>query len=713
MKVYGHFVILSGEGRKSLIVILLEKLKELFWEEAGAQRLYAILLAPVFLAFGIGGYFSLSVEPLWGLGFGALLFSVLGLVVLRSYWRIVCIAVFLVCLGYFTAQLRTIVVHTPILEKAMDFQEFEGTVAEIEVLEKGARLTLKDVVLDGVDRERTPRKIRVKLWDIGDVDLGHRVAGLASLNPPSAPVIPSGFDFQRYMYFRGIGAVGFMYRAPEIVRCVHGVEGGAFIEGVRNDIGARIDGALEPPYSGLARALMIGQRSSIAEEDMEAIRGAGLAHMLAISGLHVGLLSGVVFFALRFGMAMFPAFALRYPIKKYAAIGAMLAASCYMLVAGATIPTQRALISVVVIFIAVLLDRSPISLRVVAFAAFGVLLFFPESLMSASFQMSFAAVTALVAFYDWTRPIWSQWSRQAGILRKVCLYLVGVCVTSVVATLATAPLTLFHFQALPSYGLLANLICVPVLAFVVMPFSILAFLLMPFGLEWIALVPVQYGLDVILRLAHAVSGLDGAVVYISSFSLGALIFAVLGGLSLIVFRGRIRVIFTIVFVGLFLLNFQWKQYDVLVSSKVDLVAFRSHEPYLFVSDGRKEQFVRKQWERVLGYQGRKSVSFKKEDVILGDGYTLLCDDFACRYTFGDYRVSYLRRFDVDTFAQECQWAAVVISQDVYSHKCEAEFTMNRRDGKYHGVHAFQFRDGNIIRERSEDFRGDRPWVSRR
>lgn len=609
-------------------LVMFQKIKDQILVELAAQKLNAILLVPVLVAFGIGFYFSLSFEPVSLLTISVFLSSVFCVFFSRSWPRLLMFGVFCMVLGFGAAQMRTSYVHTPMILKKLDFVDVQGRITFIEELDKGVRLTLSDVIIEDLEGDETPRKIRLKLWKPDGIEVGQTVAGLASLNPPSPPVIPHGFDFQRYMYFRGIGAVGFFYKTPDII---DGSQSGHFVERLRYGIGERIGAALGKEQSGLARALMIGQRSSIEEDDLEAIRAAGLAHMLAISGLHVGLFSGVIFFFIRFLMALFPSFALKHPIKKYAAIVAIMAAFFYMLVAGATIPTQRAMITVAVVFTAILLDRSPISLRVVGFAALCVLLIIPESLLSASFQMSFAAVTGLIAFYDWTRPLWSKWARQAGWIKRLGLYLLGVITTTLIATIATAPLTLFHFQALPVYGVLANVICVPLLAFVVMPLAILSFLLMPLGLEGYALSLMGPALSVFLELAHRVSDIEGAVFHVPSFTSMALVFLILTCLSIVIFKARLRIIASITMGVCALFNFKWIQYDVLVSSKLDLIALQTHEPYLIVSDKRKSKFMHSNWKQSLGLEETESVRFPKEGSLQGENYSLNCDVSACRY----------------------------------------------------------------------------------
>ena len=673
-----------------------------------AQRDNALLFIPVLLAFGIGVYFSLSFEPHWLIAPFIFVLLLSSLAFVPRGGRYLIIGLMLVVMGFCAAQIRTISVHTPMLSKEMKFANIEGRVQEIEPLDKGVRVLLGDVEIEELSADQTPRKTRVKVWDSDGLAVGQRVQALAGLNTPSYPVIPGGFNFRRYMYFHGIGASGFTYKTPEVVEGVGGWRLGQGIEHLRDVIGTRIQENLSPDLAGLALALMVGQKRAIGEDDLESVRASGLAHMLAISGLHIGLFSGVIFFAVRSLMACFPVCALRYPIKKYAAGVAIIGAFFYMLLAGSTIPSERAMITVAVIFSAVMLDRSAISLRVVAFAAFLILLFFPESLLSVSFQMSFAAVTCLVAFYDWLRPVWSSWHRRAGVLRRASLYFLGVSMTTVVATFATAPFTLFHFQNLAVYGILANFICVPILAFVIMPCALLALLLMPFGLDGWAFWVMQPALQIMLDIARDVSALDGSVFRVAQWSFASLVFVVIGTLSIILLRARLRVIAVCACVFLVLLNFQTKQYDVLVSSEFDLVAMRSFEPFLFVSSRRANAFSRENWESSLGFEQDSSKILPREGEIIAADFVLRCGGVACRYERLGQRISYLKDNNAAAFQEECAWADVVLMHEDFGD-CDHARVITKWDVYKHGAHTLTLSRNSISIERTQDFLGARPW----
>ena len=184
---------------------------------------------------------------------------------------------------------------------------------------------------------------------------------------------------------------------------------------------------------------------------------------MAISGLHIGLIGGIVFFAIRLVLAGFERLTLRHPIKKWAAAIALIAALGYVALSGATVPTQRAFLMLSLVMVAIMLDRLPISMRLVAWAAAAVLISAPENLLSVSFQMSFAAVVALVAVYETGVAGAARW-RSKGPPRPV-IYLCGVVITTLVAGLATAPFAIYHFNRMALFGVMANLIAIPLTGF--------------------------------------------------------------------------------------------------------------------------------------------------------------------------------------------------------------------------------------------------------
>lgn len=335
--------------------------------------------------------------------------------------------------------------------------------------------------------------------------LGQSVRWTVTLLPVRGSILPGGFDFRRQAFFRGLSAYGYSLGAPVVV----GQRAGSITETWRQTLRARFLVGLQGDAGGLATALVVGLRGDLSEAAEAQIRAAGLAHILAISGLHVGMVAGALFFLVRLLGGLLPGMSLRLQTHRIAAIVAVLGAVLYFSVSGGSVPTQRATIVVGLAMAAILLSRRPFSLRSVGFAALVVLLLQPSSLVTASFQMSFAAVIGLIVAFRF------QDSRQApnsAPPRRALNYVLGLMASSLIATAATGVFALYHFQQLSLLGIIANIIAVPLTALFIMPLLMLAALLTPLGGEGPVLWVVQFGLDGLLLLARLVSQLEGGVI---------------------------------------------------------------------------------------------------------------------------------------------------------------------------------------------------------
>ncbi|MBK9585048.1 MAG: ComEC/Rec2 family competence protein [Alphaproteobacteria bacterium] len=455
---------LAGTARRIRLWIL---------EQIALQKDRAALWLPVLLGLGIGIYFALPEEPPLVLG----LFTwVLMAAVLAAIWpyrfgkkgRKLYFGIIIMLLpltGFAAAQIRTHKAFTPMIERKIGPVTLTGTIRSVEKLpgKKGSRVVLDGLRIEDIEPSKTPRLVRLQLRQDSDIRVGQKISALAELTPPSAPVYPGGYDFRRSFYFQGIGAVGFIYRAPEIL--AQPTQGLWNIEGLRQSIAGVLWRELPAEQAAIVSALTIGQQKGIPEKDEEDLRDAGLAHLLAISGMNISFVAGLIFFLTRLLLAASPVLALKFPIKKIAATLSFAGAVFYMMLSGAEVPVQRAVLMTGIVILAIIMDRTPISLRLVSFSAFVILLVSPESLISASFQMSFGAVIALVAFYEGTEQFWIRSYRDAGPLRRIALYFIGVCLSSLIASTATAPFAAYHFQQFPTYGLLANLMAVPLMGF--------------------------------------------------------------------------------------------------------------------------------------------------------------------------------------------------------------------------------------------------------
>jgi competence protein ComEC len=508
-----------------------------------AQQGHLFAWLPVCLGAGIGTYFALPSEPaLWQLGTLAGLAAGLALAarVLRArpLAAPLLLAAAVMLAGLALAGFRAQAVAAPVL----GFRYYGPVEGRIVAIDRSAsdriRLTLAEVRLDRVAPARTPARVRVALhgeqgWTTPEP--GQRVMLTGHLAPPGGPVEPGGYDFQRQAWFAGIGAVGYT-RTPLMVAdpAPEGLFAPAGLFRLRMRISAAVQAALPGPAGAVAAAVTTGDRSAIPAETTEALRRSNLAHLLAISGLHMGLLTGFVFGALRLGLAALPATALHWPTKKIAAAAAIAAGAAYYALSGGNVATERAFVMVTVMLAAILFDRRALTLRAVALAALVVLILRPESLTGPGFQMSFAATAALVGVFGalrdregWRPPRWT---------RPV----LAVVLSSAVAGAATAPVAAAHFNRIADYGLLANLLSVPLMGLVVMPAAVLAACLAPVGLHMAGLMVMRPALDWILGVAHWVAGLPGAVTHVPAPPAGALPLLAAGGLVLLLWQGRLR-----------------------------------------------------------------------------------------------------------------------------------------------------------------------------
>jgi len=674
------------------------------------QRASLFHWVPVFLAFGVGAYFSLPSEPPLMLGvMGSLI--CLGAYVLLPRQSIVSylvLAALLISLGFSAAIIRSSLSYTEILEKDLGPVTVSGRISDIETLEgeSAARVTLSHVAFKDKESQQVPKKVRIRVRDLQGLEVGDEIEILAQLHPPSGPLIPGGFDFRRYLYFKQIGAVGFAYHPPELIQ-----PGPQFFAGVnhlRRSVVKNIKQALGAKEAGVASALITGQKSDIQEADLEAMRDAGLAHVLAISGLHIGLFAGFVFFVVRAGLVLVPGAALQYPVKKYAALVAMAAGFGYLALSGFSISAQRALIMAMLVFTAIILDRMALSLRLVAFAAAVILLISPDSLLSPGFQMSFAAVLSLVVAYDAARPWLSGFMRHAGWGKRLAMYFMGICATTVIASLATAPFALFHFQQVASYSLLGNLLTIPVLGFYIMPLAVISLVLMPFGLSYLPLMMMGIGIDWVLDTAYWVQSLPYSVLHVSYMPLSALISFVFGVLVMFLLKGEVRWAGVLGVLFALLLTQAYQRPDVLISDSGKLWAVSGSENTLYLSQKRREKFVIENWEKGYGLLAGEGTSWPKEGRLEDGGMTLSCGEAGCRLQKNGQKVSFL--MSSESIAAACDWADVVIVSDpVPDWRCRKKQVIDLFDSFDHGAYALWLRERGVTVQNAADIAGKRPW----
>ncbi|TCS64178.1 competence protein ComEC [Varunaivibrio sulfuroxidans] len=693
-----------------------------------------ILWFPVAMGVGIAGYFSLPGEPPFWVGPVALIVCAVLAFRLRDRVLPFVAVVFLLgaALGFSAAQVRTKAVSSPVLDRAYGPVIVSGRVLSVELLGKVHRVVLDRVQIPALAPRDTPERVRIRLNARGrsaQSDAGGKnnlviapgvwIDVLAVLRPPSPPVAPGAFDFQRRAYFQRLGAVGYGLGPARLYPPRDETFSFAFfaaVERLRQRISQTVIAHMGTDSGAMGAALMTGERGSIAPEVLTAMRDSGLAHLLAISGLHVGLVAGLLFSAIRLILVMIPALSLHHDVKKWAAFPALGGAFFYALLSGGAVPTQRALVMVTLVFCAIVFDRRALSLRTIAWAGFIILLIEPESLLGASFQMSFAAVVGLISFYEAANerlrhhpsPAW-------GFLGRVGGFFLVVAMTTVVAGLLTAPLAVFHFNRIADYGVAANVLAVPLTAFWVMPWAIAAFVLMPFGAEQVALAPMGWGIDAIIAVAREVASWPGAVHLMAALPMVSLAALTLGGLWLALWRTRWRWLAAGPIGAALVLAMTARPPDVLIDGSAHLLGIRDTNGRFYFSNLRARRFVRQSWLRraamtkmdVRRWDDAKS---RAEDRAVKPP-PISCDALGCLYTHSGWRLSVAT--DPMALDEDCRNADVVVSLEGTPKDCAAALVIDRSDLRRAGTHALWITPQGVRVETVNGARGDRPWVLRR
>ncbi|HVA13591.1 MAG TPA: ComEC/Rec2 family competence protein [Stellaceae bacterium] len=674
-----------------------------------AERERWPLWFPVLMGGGIAIYFSLPTEPTWWLG-GAALALAGGFLV--AAWRlerqlVFGCALFAVALGFAVSQFQAWWVAAPVLEHRLGPIEIIGRLVSVDPLPEGARLVIAPDRVGDLPAEQMPARVRIRLrrGDAGVVP-GDWLSVRAMLMPPPAPSTPGAYDFERAAWFQRLGAVGYALGAAKPSAPPAGQSTSLWrhaIEALRTTVTQRIRAALPDRSGAIAAAIIAGQTHDIAPDDAGAFRDAGLAHILVIAGLHMGMAAGVAFFALRAFFALIPAIALTRPIKKWAAAGALGVIFVYLLLSGATVSSRRAFVMIGLVLLAILVDRVSVSPRAIALAALTVMLLTPEAATGPSFQMSFAAVACIVAFYETMRPRLTAWHRDAGAMRRVGLYVLGLAFTTLVTTVATAPFTVYHFNRFPLYSIVANVIAVPIAGFWVMPWAIAACLMMPFGIEKLALVPMSWGIDAISYVGHAVTSWPSAVVLVPSPSSLALALIGLGGLWLCIWLGRWRW-WGLVPIALGLANIAvTRPPDLLVAGDMRLVAVRAGDGSYLPSSARGEAAVIDVWTRRAATQLGPAWPASGG---AADG-ALQCDSQGCFYHVRGETVALIR--DGTALAEDCRTADLVVSPFAAHRTCRGARVIDRIDTYENGGYAVWLDPGAVTFDTVRAWQGKRWW----
>ena len=467
------------------------------WQKDESRR---ILWLPVLFGLGIAIYFSLSFEISKWITLGFIEGLILLAIIFRHHINILKIfACFSIVLAGFTSvQIRSIWLDTYKVNLPEDTFYFKGKIEKIDTNYQGRKRFILSDIKD-FDGKKYLGKYRItQRSKKDDANIGDCVEMVGKLMPLSKEVMVDGYQFDRKGFFEGLKGSGFAESRWFKIECENQrkFDFNAYISNLRKRISSHIKTILPQNEASIASAIIAGERGEIDKKQYENYRNSGLAHFLSISGLHMSMLAGLMFFLVRFVLALVPQIALRFDTKKIAAIFAIIISFIYLFVSGHAIPAQRAFIMTFVVLLGVLFNRRAISMQTICLAGFIVLAISPQVLVSASFQMSFAAVMGLVAFYEKTSDVITKFLNIGGLhkwIRIVILYILGVVVSDFIASIMTLPFAIYHFNMVAVYTTLGNFLAGPIIGFIIMPMVLFSMLLMPFGLETIFLKVLGYG----------------------------------------------------------------------------------------------------------------------------------------------------------------------------------------------------------------------------
>ena len=629
------------------------------------------------------------------LGVGAVVIAAAGLASLRSTVRMRIAVVAAV----FWSGLSLLSVHgalwgTPMLARPA-YGDYQARVDEIiSETPTEKRVILSGITPTGKDRTLAVRRARVLIKAGPDLSPGDVIAGSFRFAPVPGPVYPGGFDTQFHAYFEGIGAYGSSIHSPAIVTSGSEAAPEHLVDAIRRGISARIDAALAQPAAGVARAIINGDQSAVTDEARTTMATAGIAHVLSVSGLHLTIVAGGVFWVLRLLLAASDGLARRVSVKRIAAVGGMASALFYFAVAGSAgnVAAFRSTLMILLVFGAVLFGRRALTMRNVAIAGLIVIATDPASVFRPSFQLSFAAVIALVGAYENLR---SERLRDAGWLAHGWSYFKGIVVTSLVAGAATVLFSIYHFQQTSPLGVLGNLATLPLVGFIMMPAAAIAVLLMPFGLEGPALLAMGWSIDRMLDVAGLVAGWS---IYLRAAPLLTPLALVIGAAALgwfAFFKDRWRLLGPALALPLVIVFAVDHPPDVLVADTTLATVIRGPAG-LELAAGKAQSFALTVWRDTYA-----------DPIVTPAAQS--CDSVACiGESSAGFNWAIVTR--PDAFEEECGRADLLITRDRAPGWCTAKALIDTNDLAAHGVQWLRWNAASRsfeVRPAIDNL--DRPW----
>ncbi|CAN7458091.1 ComEC/Rec2 family competence protein [Phyllobacterium sp. LjRoot231] len=572
------------------------------------------LFLPVFSGIGAIFYFNAAVEPRLGavLSGLTLLIGCHALAHARPMIRLVLLLATALVAGMLFGKVETMRAGTRMLGSEVTTRMTGRVTAMSRDAKGGWRLTMDVISTARPALQYGPDRITVSARSVPrDLRVGDGLAGLVHLRPQSGPVRPGNYDFAFYNYYRGVGASGFLLGKLETVPVALDTGPVATtlmaIANIRQQLTQRILRNIRGEPGDIAASLITGQRDGISDDTNNAFRLSGLSHILSISGFHMALVAATIIGSLRAIMAFFPGFSARFPVKKFSAVIALMGSAFYLLLSGSDVAAQRSFVTLAVMLLAMTVDRAAISMRNLAIAALITIAISPHEILGPSFQMSYSATAALIAFYSW----WSHRQGRRAFRRGVSNHLLlalplkainhigAIAMTSVVAGTASSIFAAYHFNNTAPFGLVGNALALPVISVFVMPFAVLGLLAMPFDLDWLPFTVMGQGIEIVIAIAKMVASRSPSG-NLGLMPQGTLVLMSVGLILLLFLSTRLRLcsIPVLATAALFMLRAQ--EPGIIVSEDGKLVALRTGDRDLAINRTAGSAFSLNNWQQGYG-----------------------------------------------------------------------------------------------------------------
>jgi competence protein ComEC len=686
------------------------RLREWAAAEVAPGRLMPWL--PVGFGLGVVVYFAADREPVWWVA------AALAALAIAAAYRLraspigfpVAVGCAAIATGFATATLKSrLVDHTILLAPAYSVS-VSGFVEAREERERSDRIVVRVAAMEAARLVEKPERIRLTVRKGVAPAVGAFISLKARLNPPASPFRPGGYDLARDLYFQRIGATGLALGRIDVLPAPAApglrLAFATAVEAIRDAIDGRIRAAVKGDAGSIASALITGKRDALSAPVFDAMFISGVGHVLSISGYHMALVAGVVFFIVRAVLALFPALALRYPIKKWAATAALAAATFYLVLSGAEVATQRSYIMTAVVLIGVMADRATLTMRTIAVAALAVMLIVPEAVIHPSFQMSFAATLALIATYERGIP-WIATAPETPLGARIVLWgareITVLAIASLVAGLATTPYAAYHFHRMAPYGVIANLLAMPIISALSMPAGLLALVAMPFGFDAPLWRLMGVGIDWMVAVAMWVANLPGAVGHVPAFGVGAMLLATAGLVVVCLLRSPLRFAAAGFVVAGCAVAMMAARPNVMVSAGGDVVAVRGADRVLSAVKFGSDTLSLREW---LAADGDARLP---NDRAVAAGFA--CDPDGCVARLADGAAVAVSR-TAAAFADDCTRAVLIVTPRIAPADCAAK-VLDRATLRSNGAMALTYRNGRFDTASARPEGINRPWTRRR